>query len=363
MPPYDTLIGGHAIGLGRAPFVIAEMSGNHNGSLARALQLVDVAAECGARALKIQTYTADTMTLDLSRDEFVVVDDGSSPWGGRTLYSLYQEAHTPWDWHAAIFERCRARGLVGFSAPFDPSAVDFLESLRVPCYKIASFENVDLPLIRRVAATGKPVIVSTGLATMSEIEDAVEAARSAGCRDLILLKCTSAYPASPRHSNLATIPQMRSIFRCEVGLSDHTPGIGAAVAAAALGATVIEKHLTLARADGGVDSAFSLEPQEFAQLVVETARAVESIGEVAFGPSDSEVGSVKFRRSLYVVRDVARGESFTRENVRAIRPGLGLPPKYIDQVLDRRAAQDIKKGTAISWSLVGGPVDKGSGLE
>ena len=279
------------------------MSGNHNGSLERALRLVDVAAECGARALKIQTYTADTMTLDLSRGEFVVPDDGSSPGAGGHYIRCIRK-------HNAMGLACRDfREMPGERSGWVQRA------LRPECRglpRVAAravlqdcvVRDVDLPLIRRVAATGKPVIVSTGLATMSEIEDAVEAARNAGCRDLILLKCTSAYPASPRHSNLATIPQMRSIFRCEIGVSDHTPGIGAAVAAAALGATVIEKHLTLSRADGGVDSAFSLEPQEFAQLVTETARAVESIGDVAFGPSDAEIASLKFRRSLYVVRDV-----------------------------------------------------------
>ncbi len=354
-------IGGHAIGARHAPFAIAEMSGNHNGSLERALRLVDAAADAGAHALKIQTYTADTMTLDLPRGEFLVADDGTNPWGGRTLYSLYQEAHTPWEWHPAIFERCRTRGLVGFSAPFDPTAVDFLETLDVPCYKIASFENVDLPLIRRVAATGKPMIISTGLANLREIAEAVEAARAGGCEELILLKCTSAYPADPRHSNLATIPYLRSMFHCEVGISDHTPGIGAAVAAAAIGAVVIEKHLTLSRADGGVDSTFSLEPHEFAQLVTESARAVESIGAVEFGRSEAETASLQFRRSLYVVRDVAQGEAFSAENVRAIRPGRGLPPKFVDIVLGRRAARAVEKGTPVTWELLGSPVGAGQG--
>ncbi|MEW5878972.1 MAG: pseudaminic acid synthase [Pseudomonadota bacterium] len=339
------------IGLDHPPFVIAEMSGNHNGSLDRALAIVDAIADAGAQALKLQTYTADTMTLDLAEREFVI-DDPASLWAGRTLYDLYREAHTPWDWHAPIFERARARGLVAFSTPFDATAVDLLESLDVPCYKIASFENVDLPLIRRVAATGKPLIISTGLATLAEIAEAVAAARDCGCRDLVLLKCTSAYPASPADSDLRTIPHLRAAFGCEVGLSDHTLGIGAALASIALGATVIEKHVTLRRADGGVDSAFSLEPQELKQLVEDAERARLALGDVRYGPSDNEVNSLRFRRSLYVVRAVRRGEPFTRENVRAIRPGLGLPPRHFEQVLGRCAARDIAAGTALAWDLI-----------
>lgn len=344
-------IGTHHIGLEHPPFVIAEMSGNHNGSLDRALAIVDAVADAGAQALKLQTYTADTMTLDLAEREFVI-DDPKSLWAGRTLYELYREAHTPWDWHAPIFERARARGLAAFSTPFDPTAVDFLESLDVPCYKIASFENVDLPLIRRVAATGKPLIVSTGLATLDEIAEAVAAARAAGCRDLVLLKCTSAYPASPADSHLRTIPHLRAAFDCEVGLSDHTLGIGAALAAVALGATVIEKHVTLRRADGGVDSAFSLEPHELAQLVADGERARLALGGVHYGPSAGEVASLRFRRSLYVVRDVRAGEALTREHVRAIRPGYGLPPKHLGQVLGRRAARDLAAGTALAWDML-----------
>lgn len=341
----------HPIGLDHPPFVIAEMSGNHNGSLDRALAIVDAVAGAGAQALKLQTYTADTMTLDLAHGEFRI-DDADSLWAGRTLYDLYREAHTPWDWHAPIFERARARGLVAFSTPFDATAVDFLESLEVPCYKVASFENVDLPLIRRVAATGKPLILSTGLATLNEIAEAVAAARDAGCRDLVLLKCTSAYPASPADSHLRTIPHLRAAFGCEVGLSDHTLGQGAALAAIALGATVIEKHVTLRRADGGVDSAFSLEPHELRQLVEDGERARLALGEVRYGPTAGEVASLRFRRSLYVVRDVRRGEALTRDNVRAIRPGLGLPPKHLEQVLGRRAGRDIAAGTALAWDLI-----------
>jgi len=352
-PPLNTSIqiGRYAVGPSAKPFVIAEMSGNHNGSLDRALAIVDAVADAGAQALKLQTYTADTMTLDLAEREFVI-DDRASLWAGRTLYDLYREAHTPWDWHAPIFERARERGLVAFSTPFDATAVDFLETLDVPCYKIASFENVDLPLIRRVSATGKPLIISTGLATLAEIGDAVDAARGAGCRELVLLKCTSAYPASPADSHLRTIAHLREAFGCQVGLSDHTLGIGAAVAAVALGATVIEKHVTLSRADGGVDSAFSLEPQELKQLVEESDRARLALGHVHYGPGSMEVNSLRFRRSLYVVCAMRKGETFSVENVRPIRPGLGMPPKHIDNVLGRRAARDIVAGTALVWDLV-----------
>jgi pseudaminic acid synthase len=344
-------IGTYDVGPGHAPFIIAEMSGNHNGSLDRALAIVDAIADAGAQALKLQTYTADTMTIPLAEREFVI-DDPASLWAGRSLHDLYQEAHTPWAWHAPIFERARSRGLAAFSSAFDASAVDFLESLEVPCYKIASFENVDLPLVRKVAATGKPMIISTGLARIDEIAEAVAAAREAGCRDLILLKCTSAYPASPVDSHLNTIPHLRAAFGCEVGLSDHTLGIGAAIASVALGASVIEKHVTLARDDGGVDSAFSLEPGELKALVEETERARQALGGVHYGPSAKEIASLRFRRSLYVVRAMTAGEAFTRANVRAIRPGLGLPPKHFERVIGRRAARDIPIGTALGWELI-----------
>lgn len=346
-------IAGRSIGADTPPFVIAEMSGNHNRSLDRALAIVDAIADAGAQALKLQTYTADTMTIELAEREFVI-DDPASLWTGRSLYDLYREAHTPWEWHAPIFERARQRGLVAFSTPFDSTAVDFLESLDVPCYKIASFENIDLPLIRKVASTGRPMIISTGLATLAEIGQAVDAARGAGCRDLVLLKCTSAYPASPADSHLNTIPHLREAFGCEVGLSDHTLGIGAAIASVALGATVIEKHVTLRRADGGVDSAFSLEPQELRQLVEGAEFARLALGSVHYGPGPNEVNSLRFRRSLYVVRPMRAGEPFSRDNVRAIRPGLGLPPRHIDGVLGRRAMRDIAAGTALAWDLVGG---------
>jgi pseudaminic acid synthase len=343
-------IGNHLIGAGHAPFIIAEMSGNHNQSLERALEIVDAAAATGAHALKIQTYTADSMTLDLDRDEFFIADP-KNLWSGTSLYKLYQEAYTPWEWHQAIFDRCREHGVLGFSTPFDAAAVDFLESLDVPCYKIASFENTDLPLIRKVAATGKPMIISTGMASVAELDETVRAARAAGARDLILLKCTSTYPATPENTNILTIPHLRELFQCEVGLSDHTMGIGVSVASVALGASVIEKHFTLSRADGGVDSTFSMEPAEMRALVTETERARLALGAISYGPTEKELASLQYRRSLYVVADMKAGEVFTPENLRAIRPGLGLPPKYYEQVLGRRAQQDIARGTALSWQL------------
>ncbi|MTD94682.1 pseudaminic acid synthase [Hyphomicrobium sp. xq] len=338
------------IGAGHPPFVIAEMSGNHKGSLDRALLLVDAAAASGAHAVKLQTYTADTLTIDVNASDFVV--KGNTPWSGRTLHDLYQEAHTPWEWHGPIMQRARQHGLVVFSTPFDETAVDFLEALDVPAYKIASFENVHLPLIARVAATGKPVIISTGMATIGEIHDAVTAARSSGCRDLVLLKCTSTYPATPADSNLLSIPELKTAFQCEVGLSDHTLGIGVSVAAVALGASVIEKHLTLSRAEGGVDAAFSLEPAELAQLVRETRQAFESLGKVFFGPSANEVSSLAYRRSLYVAEDMRSGDVFSTRNLRIIRPGFGLPPKFYNVVLGARAKRDLAKGTAVSWDVV-----------
>lgn len=344
-------IANRPIGRGHAPFVIAEMSGNHNQSLERALEIVDAAAATGAHALKIQTYTPDTMTLDLDEREFHIANPNSL-WKGTSLYQLYAKAATPWDWHPAIFERAASHGMLAFSTPFDDTAVDFLEQLNVPCYKIASFENTDLPLIRRVAATGKPLIISTGMASVAELDETVRTARAAGCRDLVLLKCTSTYPATPENTNALTIPHMRDLFGCEIGLSDHTMGIGVAVAAVALGATVVEKHFTLNRADGGVDSTFSLEPAEMRALVVETERAWLGLGEVSYGMMEAERASLQFRRSLYVCEAVAAGERFTPANVRAIRPGLGLPPKYLEVVLGKKASRDIPKGTAVSWDLL-----------
>lgn len=341
-------IANHIIGPEAPPFVIAEMSGNHNQSLDRALAIVEAAAKASVHALKIQTYTADTMTLDLSEGDFVI-SDPTSLWAGRSLHKLYEEAHTPWSWHEPIFKRAKELGLLAFSTPFDETAVDFLESLNSPCYKIASFEMTDLPLIRKVAATGKPMIISTGMSSVAEIDETVRTARQAGCRDLVLLKCTSTYPASPANSNLRTIPNLREWSGCEVGLSDHTAGIGAAIAAVTLGASVIEKHFTLARADGGVDAEFSLEPDEMHTLVVETRRAWEAIGEVSYGATEDEQKSLQFRRSLYAVADIRAGDAFSPTNVRAIRPGRGLPPKYLDQVLGKPARRNLVRGTPICW--------------
>lgn len=334
------------------PFIIAEMSGNHNQSLERALTIVEAAARAGADAIKIQTYTADTMTIDKSDGEFFI-SDPNSLWRGESLYQLYQKAYTPWEWHEKIFTRAKECGILCFSTPFDGTAVDFLETLNPPCYKIASFENVDLPLIRKVAETKRPIIASTGMTTVAELDDLVRTAREHGCEDLTLLKCTSSYPASPTGTNIRTIPHMMELFGCRVGLSDHTLGIGAAVASIALGGTVIEKHFTLSRADGGVDSAFSMEPDEFAQLVRECRTAYEALGEICYEPQDQEKKSLIFRRSLYVVKDMKKGEQFTPENVRSIRPGLGLPPKCYDLVLGKVANRDITCGTPMQWDLIG----------
>ena len=345
-------IAGRLIGQGYRPFIIAEMSGNHNQSLERALEIVEAVAKTGAHALKIQTYTPDTMTLDLDEREFHI-SDPNSLWAGTSLYKLYGEAYTPWEWHKPIFERARELGIIPFSTPFDDTAVDLLESLDVACYKIASFENTDLPLIRRVAATGKPMIISTGMASIAELDDTVRAAREAGCKDLILLKCTSTYPATADNTNILTIPHMRELFDCEVGLSDHSMGVGVSVASIALGATVIEKHFTLNRADGGVDSTFSMEPEEMAQLIIETERAWQALGKISYGATEAEKKSLQFRRSLYIVKDLKAGDVLTKDNVRAIRPGLGLPTKYLEQVLGRTVKQDVQRGTGLSWPLLG----------
>lgn len=352
-------ISGREVGPESPPFVVAEMSGNHNQSLERALAIVEAAAATGVDAVKIQTYTADTMTLDLNEGAFSIADSGSL-WKGKSLYQLYQEAYTPWEWHKPIFDRCRELGIIGFSSPFDASAVDFLEFIGTPCYKIASFENTDIPLIRKVAATGKPVIISTGMATDIELEESVAAARAAGCKDLILLKCTSTYPASPESTNIRTIPDLRERFNCLAGLSDHTMGVGVSVASVAFGAVLIEKHFTLRRADGGVDSAFSLEPDELRTLVTETKRAWQALGEVRYGPTEAEKGSLQFRRSLYVTQDMRAGDVFTAENLRAIRPGLGLPPKFYDDIVGRKIRSDAKKGTPVSWELVEAPARSGN---
>jgi len=344
-------IGHKEISRNAKPFIIAEMSGNHNQSLERALHLVDLAAEAGVDALKLQTYTPDTITLDVHTGEFYIQDD-ENLWKGNSLYNLYKEAYTPWEWHDAIFNRAKEHGLLAFSSPFDETAVDFLETLNVPAYKIASFENVDIPLIRKVARTGKPMIISTGMATAGELDEAVRAARNEGNQQIVLLKCTSTYPATPVNSNIATIPHMRELFGTEIGLSDHTMGVGVSVAAVTLGATVIEKHFTTSRADGGVDSAFSMEPHELKMLVKETERAWQSIGQVQYGPTDAEKDSTKFRRSLYIGEDLKAGDRLTNENVRNVRPGLGLPPKYYDLIIGKRIKHDVKKGTPLSWELL-----------
>lgn len=344
-------IDGRSIGAAHRPYLIAEMSGNHNHSLERALAIVDAAADAGADAIKLQTYTADTMTLKIDAPGFVI-DNPESLWAGRRLHELYDEAHTPWEWHVALVDRANKRGIACFSTPFDATAVDFLESLGVPAYKIASFECTDLALIRRVAETGKPLIISTGMASIAEMDDAVQTVRAAGGSEVVLLKCTSTYPATPENSNIRTIPAMREAFGVEVGLSDHTMGCGVAVAAIALGAVAIEKHFTLRRADGGVDSAFSLEPEEFAQLRTEADRAWQGLGHVAFGTQEVEKGSVQFRRSLYIVEDLKAGTVLTETNVRAIRPGFGLPPKALPLVLGARVTRDAPRGTPLKWEII-----------
>ena len=334
------------IGDKHKPFVIAEMSGNHNQSISKALEIVDAAAESGADAIKLQTYTADTMTLNIKEGSFRIKDKNSL-WNGENLYELYKKAYTPWEWHKEIFERANKKGIICFSSPFDFTAVDFLENLNVPAYKIASFENNHLPLIKKVAATGKPIIISTGMAKIGEIEQAVEAAKSAGCSNPILLKCTSTYPSSPINTNLKTIPHLRNLFNCEVGLSDHTLGIGAAVCSVALGASVIEKHFTLSRAEGGVDSDFSLEPSEFKLLTDEVSRAWEALGTISYGHTQSEEKSLIFRRSIYVVEDIKKGEYFNENNIKIIRPGDGSPPYLYEQFLGRKALKDYYRGTPL----------------
>ena len=339
------------LGLNQNPFIIAEMSGNHNQSLDRALEIVEAAAKTGVQALKLQTYTAATITLDVKDGEFFI-DDKNSLWKGKSLYELYEEAHTPWEWHEPIMKRANELGMLCFSTPFDDTAVDYLEDLNVPAYKIASFENTHLPLIKKVASTGKPMIISTGMASIAEMDEMVQTIRDAGSEQFVLLKCTSTYPATPENSNVLTIPHMRKLFNCEVGLSDHTMGIGASVAAVAHGATVIEKHFTLDRADGGVDSDFSMEPEEMKQLVVETERAWQSLGNIKYGSTKAEKGSLTFRRSLYIAEDIKKGEVLTEKNLRIVRPGLGLAPKYYEMLLGRKVKKGVKMGTAVEWSLV-----------
>ncbi len=347
----ELAIGDRRIGRDVSPYVIAEMSGNHNQSLARALRIVDAVAAAGAHAVKLQTYTADTITLNVSKGEFRITDE-KSLWNGQSLHDLYSKAYTPWDWHAPIMRRAAEKGLACFSSPFDETAVDFLEQLDVPAYKIASFENNHLPLIRKVAATGKPMIISTGMATLAELDEAVSAARDGGCSQLILLKCTSTYPSSPENTNLVTIPHLRELFGAEVGLSDHTMGIGVAIASVAVGASVIEKHFCLSRADGGVDSVFSIEPEELKALVTETNRAWKSLGKVKYGPTDAELNSLAFRRSIYVAENMKAGEAFTTKNLRVVRPANGLHPRFYEQLIGRRINRDAEVGTPVSWDLL-----------
>lgn len=347
----DILLGGHRIGAGQPPFIIAEMSGNHGQSLERALAIVDAAADAGCQGLKIQTSTPDMLTLD-SREPDFVVRGANQDWEGQSLYELYTTNFTPFEWHAAIFARAQERGMVGFSSPFGIEAIEFLESVGCPAYKIASFENNWPALIRRAAQTGKPVIISTGMADLADLERMVSIVRAEGNEQVVLLKCTSTYPAEPANTNLRTIPHLRELFNCQVGLSDHTMGTGVGVAATVLGATVIEKHLTLNRADGGPDASFSMEPAEMARLVQECRQAQQALGSVYYGPTQAEQKSLGFRRSIYVVQDVAEGELLTTENLRIIRPGYGLPPHFLPQVVGRPARRALRRGTALAWEMV-----------
>lgn len=344
-------IGNRVIGPEHPPFIIAELSGNHNQSLDTALAMIDAAAQSGVDAIKLQTYTADTMTIPCDHGEFYI-DDEDSLWHGYTLHQLYQQAMTPWEWHEALFARAKEHGLLAFSTPFDPSSLAFLETLNPPCYKIASFENTDHPLLCAVAKTGKPVILSTGMASLAELAESVAVLRDNGCRDLILLKCTSHYPAEPKEANLVTLPHMASLFDCQVGLSDHSAGIGVAVAAVALGASVIEKHFVLDRSAGGIDAGFSLEAEEFTQLSKETRRAWQAMGKIHYGSTEGERNSLKHRRSLYITQDMQAGEILTTDNLRAIRPGLGLPTKYLSHCLGKAITHDVHKGTPMNWELI-----------
>ena len=341
----DIKIGNHTIGLNYSPFIIAEMSGNHNQSLDRALQMVDAAAAAGAHALKLQTYTADTITMKGA----YTINDENSLWNGRELHDLYKQAYTPWDWHKPIFDRAIEKDMIAFSSPFDETAVDFLEQLNVPAYKIASFENTHIPLIRKVAKTGKPVIISTGVSSIADIDETVRVLRHEGCDNFILLKCTSTYPASALNTNLLTIPHLSQLHNCIVGLSDHTMGIGVSVAAVALGARVIEKHFTLRRSDGGVDSSFSLEPEELKALVIETEQAFLALGKIQYGVQEAEEKSLFFKRSIYVAKDIKAGEVFSEKNLRIIRPGDGISPKYLDHIIGKICKYDLKIGTPLSF--------------
>jgi pseudaminic acid synthase len=344
-------IGQRRIGPTEPTFIIAELSANHNHDIERAKEIVRIAADCGADAIKLQTYTADTLTIDSNAAPFQV---SGTIWEGKTLHQLFAEAHLPWEWHKELMDLAKQLGLVAFSTPFDFTAVDFLESLDVPCYKVASSELVDIPLIKRIAQTGKPVIMSTGMGTLSEIDEAVKTLRENGCKEMVLLKCTAAYPAPYEEANLVTIPHMAGLFDCVIGLSDHTMGSPVPVAAVALGARVVEKHLTIARADGGPDSAFSMEPDEFKAMVRDVRAAEAALGRIVYEPTAKEMRSRDFRRSLFVVADVKAGEPFTPENVRSIRPAAGMHTRNYERVLGSRAATDIAKGTPLTDAMVGG---------
>jgi pseudaminic acid synthase len=344
-------INNRQVGTGHRPFIIAEMSGNHNKSLDKAMAIVKAAAETGADAIKLQTYTPDSLTID-HRGGLFDISDPNSLWQGRNLYELYQEAMTPYEWHKPIFEYAASLGIICFSTPFDEKAVDFLDELGAPLHKIASFENNHHPLLKKIAATGKPVIMSTGVSSLEDLTESVAVLRKNGCKDLVLLKCTSTYPATPDNTNVKTIPHMKDLFDCEIGLSDHTMGVGAAVAAVALGATVIEKHFCLSRAEGGVDSAFSMEPKEFKMLVIESERAWLSLGEIQYGVQEAEKKSINYKRSVYIVKDISAGESFTNENTRIIRPGDGAHPRYFENILGKIASKNISKGTPFSFDLL-----------
>lgn len=336
----------------RPPLIIAELSANHNRSYERAIRLIDAAKEAGADGIKLQTYKASSLTMDIDRPDFRIGDFGT-PWDGQTLFDLYSEGATPWHWQESLFKYAKKLGLFAFSTPFDEEAVGYLDRLDVPAMKIASFEITDIPLIQKAAATGRPLILSTGMATVAEIDEAVRAVQKAGCQNLILLKCTSSYPAPANTSNLLTIPHMRRLFGVPVGLSDHTLGIGVAAASAALGAVMVEKHFTLNRSDGGVDAAFSLEPPELRLLVAETRRAWEALGAIYYGPSESDRTSLQWRRSLYITENMKAGEKLTKKNLRSIRPGHGLPPKYLSILLGKKVNRDVQRGTAMSWDLIG----------
>lgn len=343
-------IGTRRIGPSEPVYIVAELSANHHRDFDRAVELIKAAKGAGADAVKLQTYTPDTLTIRSDRPEFRI--GGGTIWDGRTLYDLYGEAYTPWEWQPRLKQVAEEIGLDFFSTAFDPTAVDFLEEMGVPAHKVASFEIVDIPLIEKMARTGKPVIISTGMATLAEIDEAVQAARSAGAGQIALLKCTSAYPASPEEMNLRTIPHMAETFGVPVGISDHTLGIAVPVAAVALGACIVEKHFTLSRDIPSPDSAFSLEPQEFKAMVQAIRETEKALGKVRYGASDKETKSLVFRRSLFVVKDMKAGEIFTEENVRSIRPGHGLPPKFLKDVLGRRASHDITRGTPLRWELI-----------